>query len=210
MKLSEKTVSGFLSELSSNSPAPGGGSVAAFAAALGSALTSMVCRLTIGKKKYAAVQPEMEEVVKKSEELRMEFERLIDADTDAFNEVMRAYSLPKETPDQLAARTTAIQLASKQATMIPLTVMELCERSVPLIEAIAAHGNANSLSDAGVAALMTEAGCLGAKMNVDINLSSITDASFVNDIGQKAKAISINVQHRCKIISERILVPPFR
>jgi formiminotetrahydrofolate cyclodeaminase len=205
MKLTEKSIEEFINELSSLSPAPGGGSVAALAASLGSGLTSMVCRLTIGKKKYAAVQPEMEEVLKKSELLRTEFIRLIDADTDAFNEVMRAYGLPKENPEQLAARTISIQNASKKATMIPLRVMELCNESLPLIEAVAARGNTNSLSDAGVAALMISSGCLGAKMNVDINLSSITDQEFVTEITEKASSLSAAVEERCRKITERIL-----
>ena len=177
--LTQKSITAFLNELASNSPAPGGGSVAALAGALGAALTSMVCHLTIGKKKYAAVEQEMNSVLLKSEELRATFAALIDQDTEAFNKVMEAYSLPKETDDQKALRTAAIQVATKEATMIPLRVMRHIIDALALTKIAAEKGNTNSVSDAGVSALMLRAAAESAAYNVEINLKSITDTEFV-------------------------------
>lgn len=179
MSLVNKSVNSFLEELSSNSPAPGGGSVAALAGALGSALTSMVCRLTIGKKKYAGVEGEMKAVLESSEKLRAVFARLIDADTDAFNKVMDAYSLPKDSDDQKALRAAAVQAATKEATLVPLEVMKHGIDALALARTVATDGNANSASDAGVSALMLGACIDAAALNVRINLSGISDTEFV-------------------------------
>jgi formiminotetrahydrofolate cyclodeaminase len=176
--LTSMTVTRFIDELASNSPAPGGGSVAALSGALGSALTSMVASLTIGKKKYADVEEEMKAVLQRSEELRRTFTALVDQDTDAFNKVMEAFSLPKDNDDQKALRTAAIQSATKDAVLVPLRVMKHVIDALALAQVVAEKGNANSASDAGVSALMLQACCEGAGMNVRINLNSITDAEF--------------------------------
>ena len=199
--LTEHTVSKFLDELASNSPAPGGGSVAALAGALGAALTSMVCNLTIGKKKYAEVEPEMKMVLGKSEELRGIVTRLIDRDTDAFNKVMEAYGLPKDSEDQKALRTAAIQGAAKEATLVPLEVMKHCIDGIALAKIVAEKGNTNSLSDAGVSALMFHAACEGAALNVRINLSGIHDVEFV---GWKSEEL-VTLLRTSKNMSEEIL-----
>lgn len=176
----KKTLSGFLDEVASSSPAPGGGSVAALAAALGAALTSMVCNLTIGKKKYADVEEEMRRILKQSEELRSRFTALMDRDTDAFNKVMEAFGLPKDSEAQRALRDAAIVAATKEATLVPLEVMKHCIDGLALAQKVAAQGNKNSISDAGVAALMLHAGCEAAALNVRINLKSLSDVEFVN------------------------------
>lgn len=172
----------FLDETASHSPAPGGGSVSALAASLGAALTSMVCRLTIGKKKYADVQTEMESVLKQSEELRAQFTAIIDEDTKAFNNVMAAFALPKETETQKAIRTAAIQEATKAATLVPLNLLELCVDAIKLVRVVAEKGNQNSISDAGVAAWMIRAGSEGAALNVKINLAGLQDIVFKEHI----------------------------
>jgi formiminotetrahydrofolate cyclodeaminase len=173
------SVTDFLDVIASPSPAPGGGSVSALAATLGSALTSMVCRLTIGKKKYADVQGEMEKVLKQSEELRAQFKAIIDEDTAAYNKVMAAYGLPKDTEEQKSKRTTEIQEAMKTAIFVPFKLMELCGEAIKLVKIVAEQGNQSAISDAGVAVLMLQAGCEGAALNVKINLGSISDAGFV-------------------------------
>ena len=183
--LTSLTMTDFLNETASSSPAPGGGSASALAASLGTALTSMVCRLTISKKKYANVQSEMEEVLKKSEELRVKFTAIINEDATAFNKVMTAFGLPKETDDEKAARFAAIQETTKSATLVPLKLIELCEEAIGLVKIIAEKGNQNSRSDSGVAALMIQAGCEGAALNVKINLLSIQDPTFVGQIREK-------------------------
>jgi formiminotetrahydrofolate cyclodeaminase len=192
--LIDKSVSQFLDELASNSPAPGGGSVAALAGAIGAALTSMVCNLTIGKKKYADVQDEMKAVVEQTEQLRKEMTRLIDQDTDAFNGVMAAFALPKGTEPEQASRSAAIQEATKAATLVPLSVMRICEKALLHARTVAQKGNRNSASDAGVAALMLQASCAGASLNVRINLSGLKDAEFIQQITQQSAEIIRNVE----------------
>ena len=177
--LVEAKVTTFLDELASSSPAPGGGSVAALSGALGAALTSMVCNLTIGKKKYADVQGEMINVARQSEQLRQTFTRLIDRDTVAFNKVMEAFGLPKDTEDQKALRSAAIEAATKEAALVPLEVMKHVIDALSLAKVAAEKGNVNSLSDAGVSALMLHAAAEGASLNVQINLGGIKDTEFV-------------------------------
>ena len=188
------SVTDFLDELASSSPAPGGGSVSALAASLGAALTSMVCRLTIGKKKYSDVQGEMEKVLKQSEELRAQFNAIIDEDTAAFNKIMAAYGLPKDTEEQKVKRTAEIQKATKTATLVPLRLIELCIKALELVKIIVEKGNQNSLSDAGVAALVLHAGGEGAALNVKINLGSLSDISFVAQTKTKVEHYRISLE----------------
>ena len=177
--LTKKTINAFLDELASPSPAPGGGSVAALAGALGAALTTMVCNLTIGKKKYVAIEEEMKKIKSEAEKLRMRFAELVDEDTQAFNKVMEAYALPKDSEAQKTLRNAAIAAATKEATLIPLEVMKHCIDAMALAQQVASSGNANSVSDAGVSALMLHAACEGAALNVKINLNGLSDADFV-------------------------------
>jgi formiminotetrahydrofolate cyclodeaminase len=175
----KKTLAASLDELASSSPAPGGGSVAALAGALGAALTSMVCNLTIGKKKYAAAEEEMKKILMQSEEMRELFTVLIDKDTEAFNKVMEAFSLPKETEPQKALRSAAIREATKEATNVPLEVMKHCIDALALAQQVADSGNVNSVSDAGVSAYMLHAAVEAAALNVRINLNNLGDSEFV-------------------------------
>jgi formiminotetrahydrofolate cyclodeaminase len=206
--LDSLSISKFLDETASNSPAPGGGSVSALAASLGAALASMVCRLTMEKNSNVAVQIELESVLIKSEKLRAKFTSLIDEDTNAFKKVIAAYRLPKDNQEQNAQRTAAIQEAYKEATVIPVLLLELCAQAVALISIVGEKGNKNSLSDAGVAVLMLGAACDGAAMNVRINLGDITDLSFVeaNKILLKSLQTNINdsVQQTLFRINERL------
>jgi formiminotetrahydrofolate cyclodeaminase len=175
----KKTLTAFLDELASSSPAPGGGSVAALAGALGAALTAMVCSLTIGKKKYAAVEQEMTRILAQAGELRARFTTLIDTDTAAFNKVMEAFGLPKDTDPQKALRAAAVREATKEATLVPLQVMKHCIDALALTRQVAVAGNLNSISDAGVAAWMLHAAVESAGLNVRINLNGLSDQEFV-------------------------------
>ncbi len=192
--LTERTVHEFLNELGSSSPAPGGGSASALAGALGAGLISMVCRLTIGKKKYADVQAEMESVLQQSERLRAGMARLVDEDSEVFKEVMAAFSLPKETSEEQDQRTAAIQAATKKATLVPLNLMKLTGEAIALAKIIAEKGNKNSASDAGVAALMLQAACSGAALNVRINLGSLKEEAFVRETAGHMKEIAQRVE----------------
>ncbi len=163
----------FLSDLASDSPTPGGGSVAALAGSLAAALDSMVCNLTIGKKKYAEVEADMSVLLAKAEALRLELAQLIEEDAMAFDKVMAAIRLPKETDSERAARTGALQSALVDAATVPFAVMEKCTEVAAIAREVAVKGNANAVSDAGVSALMARAGAHAAELNVLINLGSI-------------------------------------
>lgn len=184
-----KTLRAFLDDLASSSPAPGGGSVAALSGALGTALTSMVCNLTIGKKKYAEVDADMRKILAQAEDLRQIFTELISSDTEAFNKVMEAYSLPKETEPQKALRSAAITEATKEATLVPLEVMKHCIDALALAQEVASKGNVNSISDAGVSALMIHAACQSAALNVRINLNALSDAEFVGWKSEEVESV---------------------
>jgi glutamate formiminotransferase/formiminotetrahydrofolate cyclodeaminase len=202
--LATKRVSEFIDEVAAISPAPGGGSVSALAAALGSALTSMVCHLTIGKKKYEDVQDEMIRALGQADELRAKLTDLIDQDTEAFNDVMRAFGLPKDTEEQKLRRSEAIQEATRQATLVPLEVMKLSEQAITLAKAAAEKGNVNSISDAGVAGLILKAACEGAAYNVRINLATLKDTRFVAETKTLADAMLTNVEILADGIRERV------
>ncbi len=202
--LATKRVSEFIDEVAASSPAPGGGSVSALVAALGSALTSMVCHLTIGKKKYEDVQDEMIRALGQADELRAKLTDLIDQDTEAFNGVMRAFGMSKDTEDQKLRRSEAIQEATRQATLVPLEVMKLSEQAITLAKAAAEQGNVNSISDAGVAGLILKAACEGAAYNVRINLATLKDARFVAETKTLADAMLTNVEILADGIRERV------
>ncbi|MCD6553224.1 MAG: cyclodeaminase/cyclohydrolase family protein [Anaerolineae bacterium] len=178
-KLTTKPVTTFLDELASSAPAPGGGSVAALSGALGAALVSMVCNLTVGKRKYADVQNDIQALLEQSEALRHELVDLLEADVQVYTSVSKAYKMPRQTEEEKAARRAAIQAALKDATAVPMKVAEACVKVLDLCIPAAEKGNVNAVSDAGVAALMAEAGLRSAALNVLINLGAIKDEDFV-------------------------------
>jgi len=163
----------FADELSSDSPAPGGGSVAALCAAQAAGLVAMVANLTVGKKKYAAVQDRVKEIAEQGQELKDFFLAAIDDDTNAFNAVMDSFGLPKASSAQAKVRDLAIAEATREATRVPLTVLLKVPAVLELAGEVGRVGNVNSLSDAGVAALAGMAGAEGAYYNVLINLDSL-------------------------------------
>lgn len=187
--LTEKPVTTFLDELASSAPAPGGGSVAALSGALGAALISMVCNLTVGKKKYADVQEDVEALLEKSEALRKELVELLEADVKVYTEVSKAMKMPRATDEEKAARTAAMQKALKAATDVPMQVAEACVEVMDLCQPAAEKGNVNAVSDAGVAVLMAEAGLRSAALNVLINLAWIKDEAFVTENRAKLDAL---------------------
>lgn len=191
--LTTKTLNELLDEVASSSPAPGGGSVSALAGSLGAALTSMVCRLTIGKKSYVDVQPQMESILKRSEELRTKLTAIVDEDTEAFKKVMAAFALPKDTDEQKAQRDKSIQEATRTATLVPLRLMESCEEGIELAKFVAERGNKNSLSDAGVSLLLFHSAANGAALNVRINLSGLKDTAFRDETYEKVTSVTREV-----------------
>ncbi len=198
----------FLAELASSKPTPGGGSVAALCGALGASLGSMVCSLTIGKKKYVDVEEDMKRVLVQTERLRVELEELIDEDAAAFDKVMVAMKLPKETDEEKAVRRDAIQDTLVDAAMVPLAVMQKCAEVVELSETVAAKGNTNAVSDAGVAALVGRAGAHAAKLNVLINLGGIRaerHQRFVEKANAALNQLSERVDRMADDVMEAVL-----
>jgi formiminotetrahydrofolate cyclodeaminase len=167
----------FLAELGSKAATPGGGSAAAVLGALGAALCGMVANLTAGKKKYAAVEDRMQRLIAQADALRQQLVDAIEADVVAFEGVMRAYAMPKQTEAEIAAREAAIQHGLLQAIDAPLLCARLCRQAMVLAEEAAAHGNTAVISDAGVAMLAADAGLRSSALNVMVNVKSLSDRS---------------------------------
>ena len=189
MKLVEQRVIDFVAATASKEPTPGGGAIAALTAATGAALAEMVANLTFGKKGYEAVQTEMEVLQAKAEEIRNRMLELSQADADVFNIFMNALGLPKNTDEEKAARTAAIQQAYKDAAMVPFEIGELANQIFDLAELASRKGNQNLITDGIIAAINARAAVKSAFLNVRINLSGIRDESFVAELISKMYAI---------------------
>jgi formiminotetrahydrofolate cyclodeaminase len=163
---------------SSGQPAPGGGSVAALAGALGMTMGCMAANFTVGKKKFKAVEPEIRQLLGACLRVRDDLLRLMDEDTKAYAAVSAAYAMPKETPEQAAARTAMIQKALLVAMDAPLRVIRACRSALEPIARLADIGNPNLISDVGVATILAEAALRAAKLNVEINLRSLEDKAL--------------------------------
>jgi len=206
--LIDKKINNFLDELASNSPTPGGGSVAALAGALGAALISMVGNLTIGKKKYEDVEEDIKKIISSSEKLRYELSQLIEEDVKVFNNFMATYKMPKETEDEKKIRAEKIQESLIKAAKIPLRVAYKCLDILSLSKEVAEKGNINVVSDAGVAVLMAEAALESAILNVRVNMKMIRDekvrtelSSFIKEILLKEKGLKGKV---LEIVEQKI------
>ncbi|HEY8175183.1 MAG TPA: glutamate formimidoyltransferase [Gemmatimonadaceae bacterium] len=183
-----ESLGGFVAAVASPTPAPGGGSVAAHAGALGAALAQMVAGLTIGKKKYAAVESEMKEISLQAAALVNELTSLMKRDAAAYTAVMAAYKLPGDSEADAAKKKQAVTAALLGAAEVPLETARACVRVLELAAAVAARGNTNAVSDAGVAALLAEAACRGAIYNVRINVGALNEkakgARLVEECGR--------------------------
>ena len=174
----DRTIRGFLDELASSAPAPGGGSAGAFVGAVGAALLAMVGNLTAGKKGYEAVERSMRDLVVESDRLRGELTRLADEDVRVFAAVMAAYRMPRGGEGERAARRAAIQAALLDATEAPLELARVCSEVIDLAAVAAEEGNANVVSDAGVGVVAAHAALRAAALNVYINAGSIENREF--------------------------------
>ncbi|MCI9672757.1 MAG: cyclodeaminase/cyclohydrolase family protein [Lawsonibacter sp.] len=189
MKLAELKTAEFVDLLASDAPAPGGGSAAALEGALGAALTAMVCGLTVGKKKYAEFQELAEEAQKKATDLKARFVDVMDRDTEAFNVVSAAFGMPKETDEEKAARSAAIQKGLEGCTKTPFEMMELAVETLELTAAILGKSNDSAASDLGVSALSLRAAIQGAWLNVLINIGSLKNKELAEDYRAKGEAL---------------------
>lgn len=183
------TMRAFLDKLATSSPEPGGGSVAAFTAALGAGLVSMVASLTIGKEKYAAVQDEIHALLAASEQVRADLQDLVQRDTEVYGAVSAAMKLPRATEQQKAEREGTMQSALKEAATVPLTIAEQALKVAELSVIAADIGTVNAVSDAGVAVLLADAAAQSAALNVKINTGWITDGEFNRSCGQRVEDI---------------------
>jgi len=206
--LIDKKVSNFLDELASNSPTPGGGSVAALAGALGAALISMVGNLTVGKKKYEDVEEDIKKILSSSEKLRYELSQLIEEDVKAFNNFMATYKMPKETEDEKKVRAEKMQESLIKAAKVPLKTAYKCFDIMIVSQEAAEKGNLNVVSDAGVAVLMAEAALESAILNVKINLRMIKDEKVRTELFSSIKEILLKEKGQkekvLEIVEEKI------
>lgn len=193
-RLASMNVYEFADELASDSPAPGGGSVAALNGTLSAGLSAMVGNLTYNKKAYKEHKDLMIDISSRGQKLKDFFTDAIDKDTDAFNKIMDAFGLPKGSDEEVAARNKAIMDATIEATLIPFSVLEKCKDAAEMALEVAEKGNQNSLSDSGVAGLTASAAAEGALYNVMINLADIEDEDFKAETAQKAIKINKAVQ----------------
>ncbi len=199
----------FANELSSDSPAPGGGSTAALCGSLSASLSAMVSNLTVGKKGYEEVQDKVKSLAESAQTIKDDLLRAIDQDTQAFNQVMAAFGLNRKTKEQKIKRIAAIEDATKEASLIPFEVMEKCVDALKLAKEVALAGNKNSISDAGVAGLTAQAGAEGAYYNVMINLLDINDKKFKSDFSTKAidlKKDAVKLGNEIREIIEKALL----
>jgi len=202
--LASMKVDAFVDEVSRDTPAPGGGSIAALAGALGAALASMVSNLSIGKGEFDARYQELCELAEAAQAAKDELVHAIDADTAAFNEVIAAMQMAKDTPEQVAARSRAIQAGYRSAARVPLRTAQLCQDVLKLCRAAANIGNRAVMSDAGVGALMAYAGVRGAIHNVRINLPHTGDEDFVTEMESELATLLSDSGAMCEAIQQQV------
>lgn len=207
-KLINMSLKSFANETASESPAPGGGSIAAYMGALGVSLGTMVANLSSHKKGWDDRWKEFSDWAVKGQQLKLELLKLVDEDTRSFNQIMEAFGLPKSSDEEKTIRKQKIQEATRFATEVPFRVMQVALNSLEVIKAMAETGNPNSVTDAGVGALCARSAVLGAYLNVRINASGLEDQSFVKDIIQKGEELqqeAINKEIEIlKIVNEKI------
>ncbi|MBR3529404.1 MAG: glutamate formimidoyltransferase [Bacteroidales bacterium] len=207
-KLVDLTCTGFCEETASESPAPGGGSVSAYMGALAASLGTMVANLTGGKAAYDDEWEKFSDVAVHGQQIKNELLHLVDEDTNAFNKIMNAFGLPKKTDEEKAARSAAIQEATKFATEVPFHTMQKSMEAFEVCRAMVEWGNPASVTDGGVGALAARSAVMGAHLNVKINASSLKDEAFKNDILAKAAAIEAAAIKEeaeiLKIVNEKI------
>ena len=199
----DRTLRGFLEDLASSAPTPGGGSAGALVGAVGAALLAMVGNLTVGKKGYEAVDRSMRRLVEESDRLRGELERLADEDVRVFGQVMAAYRMPRGDGER-AARRSAIQAALHDATEAPLELARVCSQVIELAAVAAEEGNANVVSDAGVGVVAAHAALRAAALNVYVNAGSIEDREFAEKAAAEIERLLAAGAERTEAVFARV------
>ncbi len=198
------SVTMFLDNLASDSPAPAGGGAAALSGAMAAALVSMVCQLTIGSPRYAEVEAEMRDTLDRAEALRLELQQLAEADVTAFNRLSASYKLPRTTDADIAIRRDAIQTSLRGATGVPLRTARAAAAILPLCPVVAERGNQNAVSDVGVAALLAQAAVRAALLNVDINLRALEDRIYVRQVRAEVERLKDGLQSETERVIELV------
>lgn len=202
--IKDDSVELFLEKLASKASTPGGGSAAAVMAGTGAALCSMVANLTLGKEKYADVEPQMQELVNQADSARGRALEMINDDVRVFDQVMAAYGMAKASDEEKAERSAAIQESLKEATDVPLACAKLCAEIIALSRTAAELGNTNVISDAGVAVLAAHAALKSAALNVWINVGNIKDADFATDRAKQIEDLLASAQADTDAIFELV------
>lgn len=200
---SELSIRQFLSSLASSAPTPGGGTAAAVAGAMGAGLAEMVASLTLSREKFAPAHDAMRSIAEAARRARDEFLDLAREDSEAYDAVVAARRLGKETEEEKIARARALEGANRLATEVPMRTARAARRLLAILPELVEKGNPNAFSDAGAAALLLEAAAEGALLNVGINLRGISDAAFVEGMRRETAAIRAETQRlRSHVLSE--------
>lgn len=202
--LLEKNLREFAEETASESPAPGGGSISAYAGSLGAALSTMVANLSANKRGWDDRWEEFSNWADKGQTLQSQLLSLVDADTAAFNRIMEAYGMPKSSDDQKAARSKAIQDATKHAIEIPMQVAEIAFEAMEMAEAMAQIGNPNSITDAGVGAMCLRTAVIGAVLNARVNANDLEDKAYVEKTLSRCKELVSQSRSREEAVLARV------
>lgn len=201
MAMSEKSCDYFLDVLASKAPVPGGGGAAAMGGAIGMALSNMVGNLTIGKKKFADVEDEVKELLEKGYQIIEELKALVDKDAEVFEPLSKAYSLPKDTPEQAEQKAKVMEQCSITACSVPLEIMRMAYAGIKIHERMGQIGTKLAISDVGCGVVFLKAALISGQLNVMINLGAIKDQKFVGDATQEMNRL---LEDGCKIADETL------
>jgi formiminotetrahydrofolate cyclodeaminase len=204
MGFAEKSCVDFITVLASKEPVPGGGGASAMVGAIGAALGNMVGSLTVGKKKYAAVEADIVRLKKDSDRLQADFLALVQKDAEVFEPLSKAYGMPRETDAEKAEKTRVMEGALKEACGVPLEIMRKCGEAIKVIEEFAAKGSSLAISDAGVGVLFCKAALSGASLNVFINTAAMTDRAYAEDINRQANALLAEYEPLADVILQSV------
>ncbi len=189
MNFTQQSCEAFIDILASKAPVPGGGGASALVGAVGMALGTMVGSLTVGKKKYAAVEADVIALMEKARALQQDFITLVARDAEVFEPLSVAYGLPKETPEQQAEKARVMEAALKEACAVPMEIMEKCCQAIDLHVAFAEKGSAIAISDVGVGVACCKAALMGASLNVFINTKAMADKAYAAQTNAQAQAM---------------------
>lgn len=197
----EQTLQTYLDDLASANSTPGGGSAAAISGAMAAALACMVCRLTLGRQKYADVQDEIAGLLEQAEEQRRRFQQLMDEDIAAYGKLAASLKMPRETEEQRQARTEALQESLREAALVPLEMSERAVAVAQLCERVAEIGNANVLSDIAASAMLSASAGTSAAWMVRVNLKSLRDEETVAQLSQRLSVALDEITRRCQHVA---------